>query len=107
MRLREAERRLGFVAATPVTDPDAATEEAIRSVRDPGALGVQLEEDAGNIPLHEEPYDPLFAAMDKLRAGVWVHPFRTPGTPGPDACGVDAETKAPQKGPQAHEFRGA
>jgi predicted TIM-barrel fold metal-dependent hydrolase len=77
-----ADRFAGFVAATPITDPDAATEEAIRSVRDLGALGVQLEEDAVNLPLHEDRYDPLFAAMEELGAGVWLHPFRTPATPG-------------------------
>jgi aminocarboxymuconate-semialdehyde decarboxylase len=77
-----ADRFAGFVAATAVTDPDAATEEAIRSVRDLGALGVQLEEDAINVPLHEDRYDPLFAAMEELGAGVWLHPFRTPATPG-------------------------
>lgn len=76
------DRFAGFVAGTPITDPDAATEEAIRSVRDLGALGVQLEEDAVNIPLHEDRYDPLFGAMDELAAGVWLHPFRTPATPG-------------------------
>jgi aminocarboxymuconate-semialdehyde decarboxylase len=76
------DRFAGFVAATPVTDPDAATDEAIRSVRELGALGVQLEEDAVNVPLHEPRYDPLFAAMEELRAGVWLHPFRTPATPG-------------------------
>ena len=63
------DRFAGFVAATPVTDPDAATEEAIRSVRDLSALGVQLEEDAINLPLHEDRYDPLFAAMEELGAG--------------------------------------
>lgn len=77
-----ADRFAGFVAATPITDPDAATEEAIRSVRDLGALGVQLEEDAVNLPLHEDRYDPLFAAMEELGAGVWLHPFRTPATSG-------------------------
>ena len=65
-----ADRFAGFVAATPVTDPDAATEEAIRSVRDLGALGVQLEEDAVNLPVHEDRCDPLFAAMEELGAGV-------------------------------------
>jgi aminocarboxymuconate-semialdehyde decarboxylase len=79
------DRFAGFVAATPVTDPDAAAEEAIRSVRDLGALGVQLEEDPINVPLHEDSYDPLFAAMEELRAGVWLHPFRNPGTPGSPA----------------------
>ncbi len=79
---QHADRFAGFVAATPVTDPDAATEEAIRGVRELGALGVQLEEDALNLPLHEDHYDPLFAAMAELGAGVWLHPFRTPATPG-------------------------
>ena len=46
----------GWVAGTPLTDPDAASEEAVRSVRELGALGVQLEEDAINLPLHEERY---------------------------------------------------
>ena len=81
------DRFAGFVAATPITDPDAATEEAIRSVRDLGAFGVQPEEDAINLPLHEDRYDPLCAAMEERRSAVWLHPFRTPATPGspPDA----------------------
>ena len=72
----------GFVAATPIADPDAATEEAIRCVTELGAFGVQLEADAANVPLHEHRYDSLFAAMDELGAGVWLHPCRTPGAPG-------------------------
>jgi predicted TIM-barrel fold metal-dependent hydrolase len=76
------DRFAGFVAATPITDADAATEEAVRSVTELGALGVQLEADALNLPLHEERYDPLFAAMERLDAGVWLHPYRTPATPG-------------------------
>jgi uncharacterized protein len=72
----------GWIAATPLADPDAATEEAVRSVRELGALGVQLEEDAINLPLHEERYEPLFAAMEQLDAGIWLHPYRTPATPG-------------------------
>jgi aminocarboxymuconate-semialdehyde decarboxylase len=43
---------------------------------------VQLEEDPINLPLHEERYGPLFAAMNELGAGVWLHRYRTPGTPG-------------------------
>jgi aminocarboxymuconate-semialdehyde decarboxylase len=79
---RHPDRFAGHVAATPITDPDAATEEAIRCVRDLGALGVQLEADAVNFPLHEDRYEPLFAAMEKLGAAVWLHPCRTPGRPG-------------------------
>src|SRR2546425_9669293 len=33
-----------------------------------------LEEDPINLPLHEERYEPLLAAMDELGAGVWLHP---------------------------------
>ena len=59
-------RFAGFAAALPLSDPEAATDEAIRAVRELGALGVQLDEDANNLPLHEERYDPLFAAMEQL-----------------------------------------
>ncbi|MBO0838687.1 MAG: amidohydrolase family protein, partial [Actinobacteria bacterium] len=76
------DRFVGFAAATDLADPDAATQEAIRAVRELGALGVQLEEDANNVPLHESRYDPLFAAMEELDAGVWLHPLRGPATSG-------------------------
>jgi aminocarboxymuconate-semialdehyde decarboxylase len=79
---RYPDRFAGYVAATALSDPDVANEEAIRAVRELGALGVQLEEDATNLPLHEERYDPLFAAMEELGTGVWLHPFRNPATPG-------------------------
>jgi aminocarboxymuconate-semialdehyde decarboxylase len=79
---RHPHRFAGHVAATAITDPDAATEEAIRCVRDLGALGVQLEADAVNFPLHEDRYEPLFAAMEELGAAVWLHPCRAPGRPG-------------------------
>jgi len=79
---RHPDRFAGFAAATPISDPEEATEEAIRAVRDLGALGVQLEEDAARFPLHEDRYDPLFGAMEELDAGVWLHPFRTPASPG-------------------------
>lgn len=79
---RHSDRFAGFAAATPLADPDAATAEAIRAVRELGALGVQLEEDAITFPLHEDRYDPLFAAMEELDAAVWLHPFRTPASPG-------------------------
>jgi predicted TIM-barrel fold metal-dependent hydrolase len=79
---RHPDRFAGFAAATPVAEPDAATQEAVRSVRELGALGVQLEEDVVNLPLHEARYDPLFGAMDELGAAVWLHPCRTPATPG-------------------------
>lgn len=82
---RNPERFAGFAAATPVTDPEAAAQEAIRSMRELGALGVQLEEDALNLPLHEGRYEPLFAALDELAACIWLHPYRTPATPGSPA----------------------
>jgi len=79
---RYPEQFAGWIAATPLADADAATVEAVRSVRELGALGVQLEADAVNLPLHEERYEPLFAAMEQLGAGIWLHPYRTPATPG-------------------------
>jgi predicted TIM-barrel fold metal-dependent hydrolase len=79
---RHPDRFVGFAAGTPLGDPDAATEEAVRAVRELGALGVQLEEDVNNLPIFEERYEPLFGAMEELDGGVWLHPFRTPATPG-------------------------
>jgi aminocarboxymuconate-semialdehyde decarboxylase len=79
---RHRDRFAGFVGATPIADPDAATAEALRCVRELGSLGVQLEEDAVNFPLHEDRYEPLFTAMEEVGAGVWLHPYRTPATPG-------------------------
>ncbi len=79
---RHSDRFAGFAAATPLADPDAAAAEAVRAVRELGALGVQLQEDAVAFPIHEDRYDPLFAAMEELGAAVWLHPFRAPGLPG-------------------------
>jgi aminocarboxymuconate-semialdehyde decarboxylase len=79
---RHPDRFAGFAAATPIRNPDAATAEAVRAVRELGALGVQLEEDASEFPLHDRSYDPLFAAMEDLNACIWLHPFRTPVWPG-------------------------
>jgi uncharacterized protein len=79
---RYPEQFAGWIAATPLPDPDAATMEAVRSIRELGALGVQLEADAINFPLHDERYEPLFAALEQLGAGVWLHPYRHPATPG-------------------------
>jgi aminocarboxymuconate-semialdehyde decarboxylase len=72
----------GFVGATPMNDPDSTTEEAIRCVRELGALGVQLEADAIGVPLHDDRYEPLFDAIEKLDAAIWLHPCRTPERPG-------------------------
>jgi predicted TIM-barrel fold metal-dependent hydrolase len=79
---RHPDRFAGFAAGTALGDPDAATEEAVRSVRELGALGVQLEADAANLPLHDDRYESLFATLDEFGAGVWLHPYRTPATPG-------------------------
>jgi aminocarboxymuconate-semialdehyde decarboxylase len=79
---RHPTRFVGFAAATPISDPDAATAEAVRAVHHLGARGVQLEEDASEFPLHDGRYDPLFAGMEDLSAGIWLHPFRTPASPG-------------------------
>jgi aminocarboxymuconate-semialdehyde decarboxylase len=79
---RHRDRFVGFVAATPLAEPEAAVDEAVRAVRELGALGVQLEEDLLAFPLHEERYERLFAAMEELGAAVWLHPVRTPATRG-------------------------
>jgi predicted TIM-barrel fold metal-dependent hydrolase len=79
---RHSDRFAGFAAATALSDPEAATEEAERSVCELGALGVQLEADAANLPIHEDRYDSLFTAIEHLGASIWLHPYRTPAAPG-------------------------
>jgi predicted TIM-barrel fold metal-dependent hydrolase len=53
----------------------------VRAVRELGALGVQLEADAVNLPLHEDRYDPLFDAMESSARVFGFTPTERPGRP--------------------------
>jgi aminocarboxymuconate-semialdehyde decarboxylase len=78
---RHPDRFLGFAAALPMNDPDAAVEETARAVRDLGALGVQIYTNVNGVPLDDPRYAPLFARVAELERTIWVHPARTPAMP--------------------------
>jgi predicted TIM-barrel fold metal-dependent hydrolase len=63
--------------------PEAILFEQMKRLlaRSERTLGVQLEADVVAFPLHEERYEPLFAAMEGLDATVWLHPYRSPASP--------------------------
>ena len=46
-----------------------------------GALGVQINTNIGGMPLDHPDFDPFFAAMDKLKKPIWMHPARTANFP--------------------------
>jgi len=73
---RHPDRFLGFAAALPLNDPDAAVAEAERAVRDLGALGVQIFTNVNGLPLDDPRFAPLFALLARLDRVIWVHPAR-------------------------------
>jgi aminocarboxymuconate-semialdehyde decarboxylase len=66
----------GFVASMPMNNPDAACAEAIRSVRDLGACGIQMFTNVAGRPLSDGAYFEIFRTMSELDRPVWVHPMR-------------------------------
>jgi aminocarboxymuconate-semialdehyde decarboxylase len=78
---RHPDRFVGFAAALPMNDPDAAVDEATRAIRDLGALGVQIHTNVNGLPLDDPRYAPLFARIAQLDRVIWVHPARTATVP--------------------------
>lgn len=73
------DRFLGFAAALPLFDPEAAATELIRCIDDLGALGAQLETNAAGVPIDEPRFEPLFAEAAARDKALWLHPVRGPG----------------------------
>lgn len=65
--------RLGGLAALPMQDPSAASEELIRCVRELGlwgaAIGTEFKE-----PLHSAKLDPFYATLVELDVPLFIHP---------------------------------
>jgi predicted TIM-barrel fold metal-dependent hydrolase len=70
------DRFLAFGAALPMNDPDAATRELERAIDELGAMGVQLHTNVGGRPLDAPEFRPLFDAIARRNAVVWLHPSR-------------------------------
>ena len=75
---RYPERFVGFAAALPMGNPDAAAAELTRSVQDLGALGAQVHTNVFGRPLDDPAFDPVLATADRLGATLWIHPTRSP-----------------------------
>ena len=73
---RFPERFVGFAAALPLGDVEAALEEMERAVGDLGALGVQLFTNVLGAPLDHPRFDPILSRVEALGRMVWLHPTR-------------------------------
>lgn len=76
---RHPDRFLGFGAAVPIMDMDAALRETERAVKDLGALGVEIGTNVHGIPMDDPRFEPFYAKMAELDETIWVHPTR-PGS---------------------------
>jgi len=73
---RYPDRFPGFVAALPLSDPDAAARELHRAVGDLGARGFQLTSNIAGKPISAPEFLPLFEAMAEYDLPIWLHPYR-------------------------------
>lgn len=78
---RHPDRFVGFVAALPMNNPDAAAAEADRAITQLGARGVQIYTSVDGKPVDGAEYVPLFERMSHHDLPIWVHPTRGPDRP--------------------------
>jgi len=70
------DRFLGFAAALPMNNPDAALAEIGRAVDELGAFGIQLYTNVAGKPLDAPEFMPLFEEVDRRGVPIWLHPAR-------------------------------
>ena len=73
---RHPDRFPGFTATLAMHEPAAALKEVHRSIRDLGALGIQIFTNVAGKPLDLPEYEPIFAAMADYDLPIWMHPAR-------------------------------
>ncbi len=73
---RHPDRFPGFTANLAMHEPVAALKEVHRSIRDLGALGIQIFTNVAGKPLDLPEYEPIFAAMADYDLPIWMHPAR-------------------------------
>ena len=66
----------GFIASLPLNHPDESVRELERSVKELGALGVQVFSNVNGLPLDDERFFPSFETADRLRCPIFLHPAR-------------------------------
>ncbi len=69
--------RLYAVAAVPLQDPPRAAVELERAVSELGLRGAQIGPNVDGVPLHDERFEPFFAAAERLGVPVILHPYAT------------------------------
>lgn len=66
----------GFIGTAVLSNPDAAVEEARRTIEDLGASGMQIFTNVSGRPLDRPEFEPFFAYMAQSGKAVWLHPAR-------------------------------
>lgn len=66
--------RYTALATLPMNAPDAAAEEATRAMEELGLPGVTLLSNASGVPLSDDRFRPVFEALDRNGAVVFIHP---------------------------------
>jgi aminocarboxymuconate-semialdehyde decarboxylase len=66
--------RFTALAHLPMNAPDAAAAEATRAVTELGLPGVMLLSNASGVPLSDDRFLPVFHALDRAEAVVYIHP---------------------------------
>ncbi len=79
--VRDRDRFVGFAAALPLADTEAALAELDRAVSELGASGFQAYSNVNGVPLDHPRFAPLFARAEELDVAVWLHPTRSPAWP--------------------------
>jgi len=70
------ERFLGFVAALPMNNIEAALRELARATDELGAFGVQLYTNVAGKPLDAPEFLPIFEEAVRRDIPIWMHPAR-------------------------------
>jgi len=74
--VRRHDRFIGFAAALPMNNPDAALREMQRAIDELGAFGVQVYTNAAGKPLDAPEFLPLFEEAARRDVPIWMHPAR-------------------------------
>jgi len=75
------DRFLGFAAALPMNNPDAAVKELARAVDELGAFGVQIYTNVAAKPLDLPEFLPVFEEAARRDIPIWMHPARAADFP--------------------------
>jgi uncharacterized protein len=74
---RFPDRFVGFAAALPLGDVDAAARELDRALTQLSALGAQIYTNVLGVALDDARFEPLFSQLEAANRAVWLHPTRS------------------------------